>query len=189
VPGEAQPALTRALAALQRGHGAEAVQWLAQAMRAPGLRRDDELAMRCALAEAWLLQDDIDQASAALGRPPDLLRERIEPVRLSALWRLHAQVAFARGDQSRAIALLGRALKHAEAAHDSRAIGLAHYELGLCYKQVGELGTVHDHINRASSALHAAGERRVLALTQSLHGVTLAQTGRIDDAMAALRQA
>jgi hydrogenase-4 transcriptional activator len=189
VPADAQPAFTRALGALQRGRGAEAVQWLAQAMRAPALRRDDELAMRCALAEAWLLQDDIDQASAALGRPPDLLRERIEPVRLSALWRLHAQVAFARGDQSRAIALLGRALKHAEAAHDSRAIGLAHYELGLCYKQVGDLAIVHDHITRASSALHAAGERRFLALTHSLLGVTLAQTGRIEEAMSALRQA
>jgi len=189
VTGEFQPAFNHALAALQRGHGAEAVQWLTQAMRAPGLRRGDELAVRCALAEAWLLRDDIDQASAALGRPPDLLRERIEPGRLSALWRLHAQVAFARGDQSRAIALLGRALKQAEAAHDSRAIGRVHYELGLCYKRVGDLAIVREHLTRASSALHAAGDRRHLALTHSLLGVALAQSGRADEAMAALRQA
>src|SRR5688572_31094152 len=32
-----------------------------------------------------------------------------------------------RGEQSRAIALHARALKHAELAHESRAIGLAHY--------------------------------------------------------------
>ncbi len=189
VPGDFQPAYSRALAALQRGRGAEAVQWLTQAMRAPGLRRGDELAVRCALAEAWLLQDDIDQASAALGRPPDLVREHIEPVRLSALWRLHAQVAFARGDQARAIALLGRALKQAEAAHDSRSIGRVHYELGLCYKRVGEGAIVRDHITRASSALHAAGDRRHLALTHSLLGVSLAQSGRFEEATAALRQA
>jgi DNA-binding NtrC family response regulator/tetratricopeptide (TPR) repeat protein len=189
VTGDHQPAFSRALAALQRGRGAEAAQWLTQAMRSPGLRRGDELAVRCALAEAWLLQDDIDQAGAALGRPPDLLRERIEPGRLSALWRLHAQVAFARGDQSRAIALLGRALKQAEAAHDSSAIGRVQYELGLCYKRVGELAIVREHITRASSALHAAGDRRHLALTHSLLGVTLAQSGRFDEAMAALRQA
>jgi len=189
VPGDFQSAYTRALAALQRGRGVEAVQALTQAMRSPGLRRSDELAVRCALAEAWLLQDDLDQASAALGRPPDLLRERIEPGRLSALWRLHAQVAFARGDQARAIALLGRALKQAEAAHDSRAIGRVHYELGLCYKRVGESAIVREHITRASSALHAADDRRHLALTHSLLGVTLAQSGRFDEAMAALRQA
>jgi DNA-binding NtrC family response regulator/tetratricopeptide (TPR) repeat protein len=189
VTGDFQPAFNRALAALQRGRGAEAVQWLTHAMRAPGLRRGDELAVRCALAEAWLLQDDIDQASAVLGRPPDLLRERIEPGRLSALWRLHAQVASARGDQSRAIALFGRALKQAEAAHDSRAIGRVQYELGLCYKRVGEMGIVREHITRASSALHAAGDRRHLALTHSLLGVTLAQSGRFEEAMAALRQA
>ncbi len=187
--GDYQAAFNRALAALQRGRGAEAVQWLTQAMRSPGLRRGDELAMRCALAEAWLLQDDIDQAGAVLGRPPDVLRERIEPGRLSALWRLHAQVAFARGDQSRAIALLGRALKQAEAAHDSRALGRVQYELGLCYKRVGELAIVREHITRASSALHAAGDRRHLALTHSLLGVMLAQSGRFDEAMAALRQA
>jgi DNA-binding NtrC family response regulator/tetratricopeptide (TPR) repeat protein len=189
VTGEHQTAFNRARSALQRGRGAEAVQWLTQAMRAPGLRRDDELAMRCALAEAWVLQDEIDQASAALGRPPDLMRERVEPVRLAALWRLHAQIAFARGEQSRAIALLGRALRQAEAAHDSRAIGLVQYELGLCYKQVGELGIVHEHITRASSALHAAGDRRHLALTHSLLGVVLAQSNRFDEATSALRQA
>jgi DNA-binding NtrC family response regulator/tetratricopeptide (TPR) repeat protein len=189
VTGDFQPAYNRALAALQRGRGAEAVQWLTSAMRAPGLRRGEELAVRCALAEAWLLQDDIDQASAALGRPPDLLRERIDPGRLSALWRLHAQVAFARGDQARAIALLGRALKQAEAAHDSQAIGRVQYELGLCYKRVGEMAIVREHITRASSALHAAGDRRHLALTHSLLGVSFAQSGRFDEAMAALRQA
>jgi hydrogenase-4 transcriptional activator len=183
-----QPAMARALTALERGRGAEAAQLLNQALRSPSLRRDEELAIRCALAEAWLLQDDIDQASAALGRPPDVLREQIEPARLSALWRLHGRLASARGDQSRAIALLGRALKQAELAHDSRAIGLAHFELGLCYKQVGDLAIVKEQITRATSALHAAGDRRHLALVHSLLGITLAQAGRYDESMAALRQ-
>jgi hypothetical protein len=49
-----------------------------------------------------------------------------------------------------------RALKHAELAHDSRAIGLAHYELALCYKQVGDSGIVREHLTEAASALHAA---------------------------------
>jgi hypothetical protein len=37
--------------------------------------REDEIAIRAALAEAWLLQDDLAQAAATLGRPPDTLRE------------------------------------------------------------------------------------------------------------------
>ncbi len=183
------PALSRALAALERGRGAEAAQLLAQALRSPALTREDELAIRCALAEAWLLQDDLTQAGAVLGRPPDALREPVPPARASTLWRLHGCVAFARGEQSRAIALHGRALKHAEIAHDSLAIGLAHYELGLCYKQVGDAAIVREHITEAASALHAAGDRRHLALVHSLSGIMLAQTGRYAEATAALRQA
>src|SRR5439155_16480646 len=149
-----QAQLARANAALERGLGAEAAQILAPALRSSTLTRDDELAVRSTLAEAWLLQDDLDQAGAALGRPPDSLRETVSPARLSTLWRLHGRVASARGDQSRAIALHGRALKQAEIAHESRAIGLAHYELGQCYKQVGDVAIVREHISKAASALH-----------------------------------
>src|SRR5438309_1280733 len=141
------------------------------------------------LAEAWLLQDDLDQAAAALGRPPDTFRDTVSAGRLSALWRLHGRLASARGDQSRAIALHGRALKQAAAAHDSRAIGLAHYELGQCYRQVGDVAIVREHIIKAASALHAAGDRRHLALVHSLSGIALAQLGRSDEAMGALRHA
>jgi DNA-binding NtrC family response regulator/tetratricopeptide (TPR) repeat protein len=184
-----QALLTRAGAALDRGHGAEAAQMLAPALRSAALTRDEELSIRSALAEAWLLQDDLDQAALALGRPPDTFRDTVPPGRLSTLWRLHGRLASARGDQSRAIALHGRALKQAEIAHDSRAIGLAHYELGQCYRQVGDVAIVREHITKAASALHAAGDRRHLALVHSLSGISLAQLGRYDEAMAALRQA
>ncbi len=190
VPAESfQPSMARAAAALQRGRGAEAIDALAHALNAPGLRREDELAVRCALAEAWLLRDDINQAATLLGRPPDVLRERIPPARLSAMWRMHGRLAALRGDQSRAIALLGRALKQAELALDSRAIGLAHYELGVCYRQVGDPAIVREEIGKAISALNAAGDRRYLAQCHSLIGIVAAQSGRADDAMAALRQA
>src|SRR5438309_6486910 len=184
-----QALLARASAALERGRGAEAAQILAPALRSATLTRDDELAVRSTLAEAWLLQDDLDQATAALGRTPDALRETVSPGRLSTLWRLHGRVASARGDQSRAIALHGRALKQAEVAHDSRGIGLAHYELGQCYKQVGDVAIVREHITKAASPLHAAGDRRHLALVHSLSSISLAQLGRYDEAMGALRQA
>jgi tetratricopeptide (TPR) repeat protein len=134
------------------------------------------------------LQDDLRQATEALGQPPGE-RERLHPARLSELWRLHGRLAVARGEPTRAIAFLTRALKQAERAHDSRAIGLAHYELGLCYRQVGEATIVREHIAQAASALHAAGDGRHLALVHSLTGVTLAQDGRLDEAMAALRHA
>ena len=98
-------------------------------------------------------------------------------------------MVFARGEQSRAIALHTRALKHAARAHDSRAIGLAHYDLALCYKQVGDSGIARDHLTEAASALHAAGDRRHLALVHSLSGVLLAQFGRSSEATGALRQA
>ena len=184
-----QSALAQARAALERGHAAEALSVLEQALRSPALTREDELGLRCAMAEACLLRDDVNQASAVLGRVPDALRESISPARLSALWRLHGRIAFARGDQSRAIALHGRALKQAELAHDSQAIGLVHYELGLCYKQVGDTAIVREHITKAAPALHAAGDRRYLALIHSLSGVILGQSGRAEEATAALRQA
>ncbi|MDP1570464.1 MAG: sigma 54-interacting transcriptional regulator [Vicinamibacterales bacterium] len=184
-----QPVAARAAALLERGQGAAAVDLLTPVLQSSSLRRDDELGLRSILAEAWLLQGDLAQASTALGRSPDTLREAIPPVLLSTLWRLHGVVAFGRGEQSRAIALHGRALKQAEIAHDSRAIGLAHYELGLCYKRVGDAAIVREHIAEAAAALHAAGDRRHLALVHQLSGVMLAQTGRYDEAIAALRQA
>jgi len=184
-----QPALARARAALERGRHADAIAMLTQALKSSGLNREDQSGLRCALAEAWLLGDDLVQASATLGRPPDSARENLPPALLSALWRLHGRIAFAKGDQSRAIAHLGRALRHAEQAHDSEAIGLAHYELGLCYKQVGDTAIVREHIAKAAPALHAAGNRRYLAWLHSLSGTVLAQGGRIEEANAALRQA
>ena len=141
------------------------------------------------MAEAWLLRDDVNQASAVLGRPPDTLRERVPPGRLSALWRLHGRVAAVRGDQSRAIALFGRALRQAELALDSRAIGLAHYQLAVCYRQVGDPSIVREEIGKAISALNAAGDRRHLAQCHSLAAIVSAQTGRGDEALALLRQA
>ena len=182
------PQYEQAVKALDHGHGSEAAGLLLRALKQPGLTRDDVVQIRCALAEAWLLEDDMRQASDALGPQPEG-RERIDPARLSDLWRLHGRLAVARGEPSRGIALLTKALKHAERAHDSRAIGLAHYELGLCYRQVGEAGIVREHITSAASALHAAGDRRHLAMVHSLSGITLAQEGRLDEAMGALRQA
>ena len=163
-------------------------------MLAPALRsmrgpREDELALRSALAEAWLLEDDLDQAASALGRPPDTFRDTVSSSRLSTLWRLHGRLASARGDQSRAIALHGRALKQAELAHDSQGIGLAHYELGQCYRQVGDFAIIREHISKAASALHAAGDRRHLALVHSISAISLAQIGRYEEAMGALRHA
>jgi DNA-binding NtrC family response regulator/tetratricopeptide (TPR) repeat protein len=177
----------KANVALERGRGAEAAQLLTPLLRSGALSRDDEIAVRSALTAAWLLQDDLAQAAAALGRTPDAMREPLPDARVATLWRLHGRLTFARGEQSRAIALHMRALKHAELAHDSRAIGLAHYELALCYKQVGDTGIVRDHLMEAASALHAAGDRRHLALVHSLSAVLLAQAGRYEEATAALR--
>jgi hydrogenase-4 transcriptional activator len=177
----------QAAQALERGHGADAASLLVRALRQPGLTREEQIQVRCALAEAWLLEDDIRQASEALGPPPEG-RERLDPARLSDLWRMHGRLAVAQGEPTRGIAFLTRALKQAERAHDSRCIGLAHYELGLCYRQVGEAAIVREHLGQAASALHAAGDRRPLAMAHSLSGILFAQEGRLDEAMAALRQ-
>jgi DNA-binding NtrC family response regulator/tetratricopeptide (TPR) repeat protein len=178
----------RAVVALEQGHGAEASSLLVRALKQPALRREDQIQIRCALAEAWLLQDDLRQAIEALGRPPDA-RERADPARLSDLWRMHGRLAAARGEPDRAVAFLMKALKQAERAHDSRAIGLAHYELGLCYRQVGDTAIVREHLTAAASALHAAGDRRYLAMVHSLSGVALAQEGRLEEALVAMRHA
>jgi hydrogenase-4 transcriptional activator len=189
VTSSVQSLIARAGAALERGRGTEAAQMLAPVVRSTSLTREDELAVRSMLAEAYLLHDDLDEAATALGRPPDTFRDTVSSGRLSTLWRLHGRLASARGDQSRAIALQGRALKQAEIAHDSRGIGLAHYELGQCYRQVGDVAIVREHITKSASALQAAGDRRHLALVHSLSSISLAQVGRYDEAMVALRQA
>ena len=185
-----QPVIARANTALERGQAASTIDLLAPLLRTPSsLTRDDELGVRVMLAESYLLQGDLAQAGTVLGRSPDTIRESLPQVLHSNLWRLHGRVAFARGEQSRAIALHNRALKQAEVAHDSRAIGLAHFYLGQCYRQVGDMAIVREHIAEAAAALHAAGDRRHLAMVHSLSAVMLAQTGRYDEANAALRQA
>ena len=183
-----QDLYSQATEALAQGRGADASSFLVRALKRPGLPLNEQIQIRCALAEAWLLQDDIRQATEALGRPPEA-RERIDPARLSDLWRMHGRVAAARGESSRGVAFLSKALAAAERAHESRAIGLVHYELALCYRQVGDTVIVREHLTQAASALHAAGDRRQLAMVHSLSGVTLAQEGRLDEAMTALRQA
>lgn len=184
-----QPLLARAQASLERGRGVDAVAILAPVLRSSTLTRDDELALRALLAEAWLQHDDVEQAANVLGRTPDVLRETVSASRVSTLWRLHGRLASARGDQSRAIAMHTRALKHAELSHDTRLIGLAHYELAQCYRQVGDVAIVREHITKAASALNAAGDRRHLALVHNVSGVSLAHSGRFDEAMSALRHA
>jgi len=173
---------------MERGHAAAAAELLAPLLET-SLKREDELAVRATLAEGHLMMGDLAQAGAVLGRAPDAIREPIPPVLLSTLWRLHGRVAYSRGEQSRAIALHGRALKQAEIAHDSRAIGRARYELALCYTKVADTTIVREHIAEAAAALHAAGDRRHLALVHSLSGMMLAQSGRYDEANAALRLA
>ncbi len=180
--------MARAFAHLERGQAPAAVELLTPVLET-SLKKEDELAIRCSVAEAYLLLGDLSHASATLGRAPDAIRDAVAPVLLSTLWRLHGRVAFGRGEQSRAIALHGRALKQAQLAHDSRAIGRAHYELALCYKQVGDMTIVREHIAEAAAALHAAGDRRHLAQVHALSGTMLAQSGRYDEATAALRQA
>jgi hydrogenase-4 transcriptional activator len=180
--------MARATAHLERGQ-ATAASGLLTPLLQTSLKRGDELAIRSTLAEAFLQQGDVAQASTMLGRSPDAIREPIPPVLLATLWRLHGRVAYARGEQSRAIALHGRALKQAQIAHDSRAIGLAHYELALCYRKVGDHAIVRDHIREAAAALHAAGDRRYLAMVHSVSGMILAQAGRYDEASAAFHLA
>ena len=62
-----QALLVRAGASLERGRGAEAVQMLAPTLRS-SLTRDEELTVRSMLAEAALLQDDLDQAIALMAK-------------------------------------------------------------------------------------------------------------------------
>jgi DNA-binding NtrC family response regulator/tetratricopeptide (TPR) repeat protein len=188
-PSTVQAALARAASALERGRGAEAVQILLPYHRSGTLPRDEELSVRARMAEAYLLQDDLTQAAAALGRPPDVSKESLPDARLSTLWRLHGRLAFERSEQSRAIALHTRALKFAEQARESHLIGLAHYELAMCYKRVGDSAIVREHLTEAANALHAAGDKRHLALVHRLMGVLLGQEGRNQEATTALRLA
>jgi DNA-binding NtrC family response regulator/tetratricopeptide (TPR) repeat protein len=174
---------------LERGRGLEAAHVLQPLVRSGALAREDELAVRAALTEGYLQADDLSQASTALGRAPESLREALPDATLSLLWRLHGRLTFARGEQSRAIALHTRALKFAESARDSRAIGLAHYELATCYRQVGDAGILREHLAKAAAALHAAGDKRNLALVHRLSGVMLGQAGRLGEAAMAFGQA
>ena len=185
-----QALLARASAALERGRGAEAGAAAdARAALVDAARETTSSpSARCSPKRGCCRTISIRPRPRSADRPT----RSATPSRRAGsptLWRLHGRLASARGDQSRAIALHGRALKQAEAAHDSRAIGLAHYELGQCYRHVGDTAIVREHITKAASALHAAGDRRHLALVHSLSSILLAQVGEYDEAMGALRQA
>ena len=78
-----QAALARAASALERGRGAEAVQILLPYHRSGALPRDDELSVRRASPRPTCCQDDLTQAAAALGRPPDVSKEPLPDARLS----------------------------------------------------------------------------------------------------------
>jgi hydrogenase-4 transcriptional activator len=174
---------------LERGRGIEGVPALQSLHRSGSLTREDEWDVRAALADAYLQVDDLTQAAAALGRAPESLHDTLPDATLSTLWRLHGRLTFARGEQSRAIALHTRALRFAERARDSRAIGLAHYELAMCYRQVGDTGILREHLAKAAPALHAAGDKRNLALVHRLSGVLMGQSGRLEEAASAFGQA
>jgi DNA-binding NtrC family response regulator/tetratricopeptide (TPR) repeat protein len=182
-------ALARARAALERGRGLEAVQALQPLHRSRTLATEDDLTVRIVIAEGYLQMDDLQQAAIVLGRPPEQLKEPLPDATLSALWRLHGRLTYGRGDQSRAIALHTRALKFAELARDSHAIGLAHFELAQCYRKIGDAGILREHLTKASAALHAAGDRRYLALAHRLSGVMLGQSSRLEEAALAFGQA
>ncbi len=66
VTGTTQSILARAAVALERGLGQGAAQLLTPVLRAGALSREDDVSVRAALTEAWLLQDDLTQAAAAL---------------------------------------------------------------------------------------------------------------------------
>ena len=142
-----------------------------------------------ALAEAWLLQDDIRQATEALGDPPEE-RERLHPARLSELWRLHGKLAIAQGEPSRGIALPG-----ARAQAGRARPRLPRDRPGPLRARAA--ATARSATRRSSASTSPRRHRRCtppatcgnLALVHSLSGVTLAQDGRLDEAMAALRQA
>jgi hypothetical protein len=69
-----QPALARASALLERGRGTAAADLLAPLLQSRSLKRLDELVIRGALAEAWLLKGDPQRAATVLGRTPDQIR-------------------------------------------------------------------------------------------------------------------
>ena len=52
----------QALQALERGQGLRRRRFWSRLLSAAGLPRDEQIQIRCALAEAWLLQDDVRQA-------------------------------------------------------------------------------------------------------------------------------
>ncbi len=142
------------------------------------------------LAESYLLQGDLAQAGTVLGRSPDTLARQSCRQSCTQICGACTAASRLRAASSRAPSRCTTArLKQAEIAHDSRAIGLAHFYLGQCYRQVGDMAIVREHIAEAAAALHAAGDRRHLAMVHSLSAVMLAQTGRYDEANAALRQA
>ena len=169
--------------------GAEAASLLVRALRQPGLPRDEQVQIRCALAEAWLLQDDVRTGSGGAGSST----RRAGAARSSPAFR---HLADTRPPGRCARRTLPRHCLPHQSAERRPSVPTIRgpsdspiTSSGLCYRQVGDMAIVREHITKAASALHAAGDRRHLAMVHSLSGVTRAQEGRLDEAVAALRQA
>ena len=95
MPLTTQDLYSQATEALAQGRGADASSLLARALRRPGLPLNEQIQIRCALAEAWLLQDDIRQATETvegIQREQDMLEEQVsqESARIAAQYEAPA---------------------------------------------------------------------------------------------------
>ncbi len=117
-------------------------------------------------------------------------RERLNPARLSDLWRMHGRIAVAGGEASRGHRPSSPARCNWPSVRTTpRPSGSPTTNWASAIGRSAIRPSSASTSPVAASALHAAGDRRHLAMVHSLSGIMLAQEGRLDEAMSALRQA
>ena len=146
-----------------------------QALRSTSLTRDDELALRVLLAEAWLLQDDLARPAPRWGARPTPFRESSLRHRCPISGGCTDVSPGKRRSVARHRAASARALKQSSGTRPARHRPRAFRARALLQDSVGDSAIMGEHFGEAASALHAVGDNRTLALVHSLNGSALAQ--------------
>ena len=175
-----QPIMARAQAALERGRRrrgdtaprAGAALDVAHTRRRTG----DPGRARRSLAPAGRFT----QASAALGRPPDTLRETVAAGHSSPISGACTDGSPRRAAISRAPSRCTAGRSGMPSRRTTRAPSASRTSSWpAATSSSATAPTMREHFGEAASALHAVGDRRNLALVHSLSGSALAQTGTL----------
>lgn len=176
-----------------RGDRERAALLLADALAAARELGDEWTLARTLLVAGWepYWRDDLQTARAMFTEALSIARRGAEG---DAWAEARALVSLAMlegeaGDERESLALGSEALALAEASGDRFSIGVAHESVGSTMRRMDRLEEAEVHLDLAVGAFRDLSARWELASALTSRGVVLRLLGRVEDALADLREA